>query len=242
VDDVDTEGAAHVDGDEVPEVDDYSACKELEGKFDAVIEILEVVDDAQRVDDGDGCQEAQDMVIDFWDGDEPGCRDDGDKDVPAYSRCGGAMDFPDAGLVDSALFDGVLDSEWGDCEYSQQHCDTKGQNHNAKIGGVLSVLVVYGSMQGLNELKKGDERVILGKKGEDFIEKVRMNWASGVYNDGAVSLSYGIQIGWKGLRALELGLCPHAREPGGLRGWNALPLVGGGRFGFGPIEEDVGAE
>ena len=76
------------------------------------------------------------MLVDFWDGDEPGCRDDGDKDVPAYSRCGGAMDFADAGLVDSALFDGVLYSEWGDCEYGQQHYDTKGQNHSAKVGGL----------------------------------------------------------------------------------------------------------
>ena len=135
------------------------------------------------------------MVIDFWDGDEPGCRDDGDKYVAANSGGGGFVDFADAGLVDSALFNGVLANEWGDCEYSQQHCDTKDQNHNAKIGGVLSVLVVYGSMQGLNELKKGDERVILGKKGEDFIEKVRMNWASGVYKDGAVSLSCGLWFG-----------------------------------------------
>ena len=70
-------------------------------------------------------------------------------------------------------------------------------------------------MQGLNELKKGDERVILGKKGEVFIEKARMDWASGVYKDGAVSLSCGIQFGWKGLRALELGLRPRARELGG---------------------------
>jgi hypothetical protein len=30
-----------------------------------------------------------------------------------------------------------LNSEWGDYEYSQQHCDTKGHNHSAKVGGIL---------------------------------------------------------------------------------------------------------
>ena len=46
VDDVNAKRAAHVDGDEVPEVDDNSACKELEGEFDAVAEVFEVVYDA----------------------------------------------------------------------------------------------------------------------------------------------------------------------------------------------------
>ena len=59
------------------------------------------------------------------------------------------MNFADAGLVDSALFDGVLDNEWGDCEYSQQHCETKGQNHSTKVGGVLPGLRVYCGIWGI---------------------------------------------------------------------------------------------
>ena len=46
MDDVDAKGATHIDGDEVPEVDDDSACEELEGEFDAVAEVFEVVYDA----------------------------------------------------------------------------------------------------------------------------------------------------------------------------------------------------
>ncbi len=93
-------------------------------------------------------EEAKDLLVDFWYCDYPAAVTDGDKDVAAYSGCGGAMDFADARLVDSALFDGVLNNEWGDCEYSQQHCDTKGQNHSAKVGGVLPVVSGYSGIWG----------------------------------------------------------------------------------------------
>ena len=43
MDDMDSEWAAHIDGDEVPEVYDDSAGKELEGEFDTVAEVFEVI-------------------------------------------------------------------------------------------------------------------------------------------------------------------------------------------------------
>ena len=118
---MDAKWAAHVYGYEVPEIDDNATGQELVGEFDAVAEVFEVINNAQRINDGNGRKETQDFLVNFRDGNEPCCRDDRHKNMPTYAWGRRAVNFSDTGLVDSALFDGVLDNEWGDCEYSQQH-------------------------------------------------------------------------------------------------------------------------
>ena len=50
VDEVDSEGAAKVEGDEVPGVDDKGAGRDLNGQLDLVAEVAGVVDDTHHIE------------------------------------------------------------------------------------------------------------------------------------------------------------------------------------------------